>query len=96
MTSINSMQTSLPVDRDADRRRDDRRRVLKGARLAFNRGYGALETVVKNLSARGALLSFGDTMTVPTHFDLLIAGEVTPRKASVRWRSLTAVGVVFD
>lgn len=76
----------------AERRADIRRRVLKGATLRFNRGYGAMECVVRNQSADGALLVFGDSSGVPSNFDLAIGGDA-PRRAEVRWRGLAAVGV---
>jgi len=80
----------------AERRAEPRRRVFKGATLGFNRGYGAMECVVRNESKRGALLAFGETTAVPTSFELRIAGQDQPRQARVRWRSLTSVGVELD
>lgn len=79
-----------------ERRSAMRHKVLKGATLSFNKGYGALECVVRNLSGRGARLHLGETTAVPNFFSLEIAGEQTPRSARVRWRSQTAVGVEFD
>ena len=75
-----------------DRRVEIRRRVLKGATLRFNKGYGAMECVVRNQSADGALLAFGDTSGVPGRFDIAI-GEDAARPAQVRWRGLALVGV---
>lgn len=80
----------------AERRSETRHRVFKGGRLSFNKGYGALECVVRNLSERGARLALGETTAVPNAFDLEIAGEGMARTAHVRWRSPTAVGVEFD
>ncbi len=76
-----------------ERRADRRHRVLKGARLSFNKGFGAAECVVRNVSEHGARLAFGDTAAVPPHFDLLISGEDRPRAASVRWRTMSDIGV---
>jgi hypothetical protein len=78
-----------------DRRAVARRRVLKGATLSFNKGYGALECVVRNESDKGALLSFGETSAVPPAFDLTVRGGDTVRHARVRWRTLSVVGVEF-
>lgn len=80
----------------AERRSETRHRVFKGGRLSFNKGYGALECVVRNLSVRGARLALGETTAVPNAFSLQIAGEVNPRRAIVRWRSPAAVGVEFE
>ena len=76
-----------------DRREETRRRVLKGGALRFNKGYCALECVVRNLSDHGAKLGFGETSAVPPHFDLTISGEDRARRAHVRWRNLTEIGV---
>lgn len=78
-----------------DRRAFVRRRVFKGATLSFNKGYGALECVVRNESDKGALLSFGETSAVPPAFDLTVRGGDTVRHARVRWRTLSVVGVEF-
>jgi hypothetical protein len=80
----------------ADRRSIERRRVLKGARLSFNKGYGAFECLVRNVSDSGARLTFGDSSAVPSQFDLLISGDDVARRATVRWRTMTALGVSFD
>ena len=78
----------------AERRADIRKRVLKGGALYFNRGYGAMECVVKNQSTDGAMLLFGDSSGVPSAFDLAI-GENALRRAEVKWRGLAAVGVAL-
>lgn len=79
-----------------ERRTAPRHRVLKGATLSFNQGYGAFECLVRNLSANGARLSFGDASAVPPAFALTIKGESGRRAARVRWRSRTDLGVSFD
>ncbi len=88
---------SIGIDGEVfeERRSEPRRRVLKGGTLTFNKGYGALECVVRNMSARGARLAFGDTAAVPPRFDLRISGEDTGRIAQVRWRTLKDIGVEF-
>jgi hypothetical protein len=67
--------------------------VLKGAIIYFNKGYGALECVVRNRSENGARLAFGETTAVPPAFDLKIAGSDAVCAASVRWRTPDSVGV---
>jgi hypothetical protein len=79
------------VDRES--RSEPRRRVLKGAMLTFNKGYGAFECVVRNQSEHGARLSFGDASAIPTQFDLKVSGEQAARHAVVQWRTMTAIGV---
>jgi hypothetical protein len=79
-----------------ERRAEDRRRVLRGATLTFNKGYGAFECTVRNQSPTGARLRFGETSAVPAFFDLQISGEGVRRQARVRWRNLTDVGVSWN
>jgi len=78
-----------------ERRVERRRRALKGARLRFNNGFGAMEGVVRNESENGAQLSFGDAIGVPSGFELRVNGAERSRTARVRWRSQTLVGVEF-
>lgn len=92
------MKNSIGIDGEVfeDRRKETRHRALKGGRLTFNQGYGALECVVRNVSERGARLRFGDTSGVPSRFDLQISDDERIRVAQVRWRTLTDVGVELD
>ncbi len=94
MTNImDHIETERPATQE--RRSAGRRRVLKGATLTFNRGYGAFECLVRNISQTGARLSFGETSAVPAAFSLSIKGEDGAINARVRWRSLTEIGVEF-
>jgi hypothetical protein len=77
---------------NTERRTHPRQRVLKGATIRFNKGYGALECVVRNLSPNGARLAFGETTAVPPAFELKIAGDDNVREARVRWRTVDSVG----
>lgn len=79
----------------AERRADQRSRMLKGGTLRFNRGYGALECVVRNVSENGARLAFGETSAVPPQFELRVGPDGEWRQAEVRWRTLTDVGVAL-
>ncbi|KQZ81429.1 hypothetical protein ASD64_10620 [Mesorhizobium sp. Root157] len=94
MDTIKEKSIELDGEVFADRRATVRRRVLKGATLSFNNGYGALEGVVRNESEQGALLHFGETSAVPSRFDLVVKGSMT-RAARVRWRDTARVGVEF-
>lgn len=79
----------------AERRGGRRRRIFKGARIVFNGGFSSFSCTVRNLSDTGALLSFGDPLGIPAHFEL----ELEPgrrRAVTVRWRSGGLMGVSFD
>ncbi len=95
MTPITRNSIGIDGEVFEERRKEPRRRVLKGATLSFNRGYGALECVVRNQSEHGARLVFGDASAVPPAFELIVNGDALRRQASVRWRSANDVGVAF-
>lgn len=95
MDAITEKSIGLDGEVFAERRAAQRRRVLKGARLSFNNGYGALECLVRNESENGALLAFGETAGVPAAFELTVNGRGAPRPARARWRTQTLVGVEF-
>ena len=78
-----------------ERRYTQRRRVLKGATLSFNRGYSAFECVVRNQSDGGARISLAETFAVPTSFRLAIAGESQIRSARIVWRRPDEMGVAY-
>ncbi len=95
MREARKRTSKLPEELHPDRRSAQRCRVLKGAIIRFNHGYGALECVARNLSDGGARLAFGETAAVPSAFDLKLAGDGTVRAAKVCWRTPEAVGVSF-
>lgn len=79
-----------------ERRRERRHRVLKGATVSFNRGYGALQCVVRNMTENGAMLAFGETTGLPAEFDMRMADSDETRRARICWRKPQMVGVEFD
>lgn len=79
----------------ADRRLEHRRRILKGAILRFNNGFGNLECVIRNLTSNGARISMGQTNGIPSRLQLQISGERTPIEALVRWRTPRDIGLSF-
>jgi len=76
-------------------RADRRRRVLKGGNLYFNKGYGAYQCTVRNLSDGGALIEMEDSSGLPSSFDFLISGEAKPVTASIAWRLRGKAGLKF-
>ncbi len=79
-----------------ERRQERRKRVLKGATITFNNGYGALQCVARNMTKDGAMLAFGETTGIPPVFDIKFADQTSERRAHVCWRNPQFVGVVFD
>lgn len=76
-----------------ERRREQRHRVFKGARLMFNNGFSVCEATVRDLSDHGARLKFGDPAMVPTHCMLEISGGNRVYFARVAWRGGNEIGV---
>jgi hypothetical protein len=102
MFFVSDSQSTMPLSHNAktsyagdERRGEHRRRILKGALLQFNNGFGSLECVLRDLSSDGARISMGQTAGVPTRFKLAIAGEKTTIEAVVRWRNLRDMGLGF-
>ena len=80
---------------DEERRAVHRARVFKGAVLRFNRGYSALDAVIRNQSEGGAQLSMGDTSGVPGQLQIHVSGDDAARMARVVWRNPARIGIAF-
>ncbi|MEQ1768632.1 MAG: PilZ domain-containing protein [Devosia sp.] len=81
------------MNTDHEKRRDNRRKVLKGAFISFNAGRSTLNCVVRNVSDSGALLTMANSIGVPDQFDLLFGDE--KRHCVVVRRSLQSLAVSF-
>jgi hypothetical protein len=78
-----------------ERRVEHRRRILKGALVQFNNGFGSLECVLRDMNSNGARISMGRTEGIPNRFRLSVAGERTPIEAIIRWRTPRDIGLSF-
>jgi hypothetical protein len=79
-----------------ERRTEHRRRILKGAVIKFNNGFGNLECVLRNLTSKGARISMAQTGGIPTQLQIHIAGECAPIEANVQWRTPRDIGLSFS
>lgn len=79
-----------------ERRGSERGRAVKRALIRFSAGHGSVETVVRNLSSRGARLAIGDATEVPRRFQLRLDTDREWRDVTVRWRRGSEMGVSFD
>lgn len=79
-----------------ERRGALRRRVQKHARVHFSEGRCTLLGMMLDQSEHGARIRFGDICAMPEIFDLEIEGSDRPRRATIRWRSLTEIGITLD
>ena len=77
-----------------DRRQDERRRVLRRARIVLPLGRTAVDCVVLDLSEGGARLRAPGMPALPDRFALRIDGE-PGREVAVRHRGPDGAGVAF-
>lgn len=79
-----------------DQRRATRKRVLKGALIAFNNRSSTMSCTVRDLSDTGARLRFAPGQAIPGRFDLIIESEGIDVPCAVAWRRGEDIGVAFD
>jgi hypothetical protein len=77
-----------------ERRQSPRRKVLKGARIAF--ASEGITCTVRNLSETGAGLDVADPMSLPPSFMLVIDRDGFTRRCHPVWCNDRRVGVAFD
>jgi hypothetical protein len=76
------------------RRGQDRKTILKGAKVVFNGGKGVLVCRVRDMSPGGARLEFAPYTKLPENF-VLHAGGAAPRHCELRWFKSNIAGVKF-
>jgi hypothetical protein len=96
MIKINGHPIGSGVVPRIERRSERRRRSLLTGLLKFNRDFCVLECVVRDVSSGGARLRFGgDTIPVPTQFDVMVGEGGDWQPAEIRWRGATEVGIAL-
>lgn len=78
-----------------DRRGSLRGRTLLKGRIEFGHKRANLDCVLRDLSEGGARLLVSESVPLPEEFDLHLAHLARTRRAQVRWRGGTSVGVQF-
>ena len=86
--------TDDPGDTPESRRGQDRKTILKGAKVVFNNGKGVLICRVRDLSPGGARLEFPPRQNLPDMFELHVTGQPV-RQCERRWTRNNIVGVRF-
>jgi hypothetical protein len=79
-----------------ERRGAERTRCFLPAQIVFNDGASRIECMIKNVSARGALVVTTGSTPVPLEFDLFIPRRNETKRAVVRWSNQASYGVVFE
>ena len=87
--------TDVTGARVEDRRHQRRDRVLRRARIVFNRGYTSFDCVVVDLSPMGARLRTGPMLGMPDRFELRIE-HGRNYIAQVRYRIADLTGVSLE
>ncbi len=77
-----------------ERRQEGRNKVLKAGTISF-RG-AAIDCVVRNLSATGALLNVESPLGIPTRFLLFVPAESLKRECCIAWIKDRQIGVRFE
>jgi hypothetical protein len=78
-----------------ERRRVQRTRVLKGAKIILKGRSSALDCTVCNLTNVGACLHLGSPLGIPNAFDLTFDSARSNRSCQVIWRNKDMLGVAF-
>ncbi len=79
-----------------ERRKIQRTRTLKSARIVFNHSSSVIDCTVRNLTNIGACLHVPDSLGVPESFELMFDSAHVRRRCTVVWRTDTKLGVSFD
>ncbi len=79
----------------AEARHAERARALLGARIITNNHQSTVECRIKNISATGARLVIGDTISVPEAFELEVPQKGRCYNARVVWRTPSETGIAF-
>jgi hypothetical protein len=84
----------FPQEGQSERRRDPRRRVVKGAQILFNDGHCTMDCHILDITETGALLMPRHAMSCPKTF--ILKPRIGPEhQCEVIWRRATKIGVRF-
>lgn len=81
----------MPMSR---KRAKERQRVLKSAKISFNRG-GIIDCTIRDISEDGACLRVASALGIPAFFELIL-DDKSRRACNVKWRKETQIGVEFQ
>jgi hypothetical protein len=80
----------------AERRTDERSRVVKAGKIVWNKGSSVLDCTLRNVSKTGAMLEVLSALTVPEEFELRWDNNAQRQRCMVVWRKLNRVSVKFE
>jgi hypothetical protein len=79
-----------------ERRRAQRTRVLKGAKIMFNQCASTMDCTMRNVSDRGACLQVATPVGIPATFELSLDDGRLRRPCRLAWQGADRIGVVFE
>ncbi|MFK7903332.1 MAG: PilZ domain-containing protein [Nitratireductor sp.] len=79
----------------SDNREHNRRRVLQSGKLIFNNGVSLFDCVVRNMSAKGALVEIDDPNFLPSSFEFKLSDSHEKVKAKAVWKKNRTVGISY-
>ena len=83
------------TDKQEDRRKHPRQRVLKRGRMVFNDGHSTIDCTIRDISTGGARLRVGSEVAVPAVFELVFLESTLRRKVARRWQTGVEIGVEY-
>ena len=78
-----------------ERRRNQRARTLKAARILLNGHHSVIDCTVRNLSPQGARLDVASTLGIPDRFDVIFDADQSVRQCRMIWHKEKQIGVEF-
>ena len=78
-----------------ERRRVQRTRVLKGAKIIINHRSSVVDCTVRDLTNLGACLQLPSSVGIPNTFDLIFDSVHSSRPCHVKWQTANKLGVSF-
>ena len=89
------MAVVVDEDKTKDRRRVQRTRVKRSAKIIVPRRSPVIHCTVQNITSGGACLKLANSYGVPDTFDLTFECGRTRRACRVVWRTADKLGVAF-
>jgi hypothetical protein len=78
-----------------ERRRRQRTRTLKSARILLNHHHSVIDCTVRNISPIGACLNVASAVGIPEHFDVFFEADRSIRPCRLVWYKEKQLGIEF-
>ena len=78
-----------------EKRRATRQKAYTAAHVHFNKANSSYEALVRNMSATGARLKFGEMIALPKEFEVQVGKGNSYHTAHVAWQCGLEIGVAF-